>query len=134
MNQGDRGRGQPRAGQPPRAKAGARPPEKVKRPSHRVKFDPDDMLDMRLRIGLEEHEIRLSKRDYGLFVQEWKLSGLDVIFRCVFANHERNIVLRGCEGGYESVSACDTDRNIPVYNVISILEMRRKALVEQGLE
>lgn len=92
------------------------------------------MLDLHLRIGIEDHKIRVSKRDYGRFVQEWKIGGLDVVFRCVLPTHERNIVLRGCEGGYESVFPCDPEKHIPVYNIMSVLEMRRKMLADQGIE
>ncbi len=135
MNPVDRNKQRPRQQGSPKA---GRPPERgqvaERKKVHRPKYDPAEMLDLRLRLGLEDFEVRLPKEHYGVLVSEWELAGLDVILRAAHSSFETNIVLRGGQGGYISIKPCDPDKNLPVYNVISVMAMRRKALEEQGIE
>ncbi len=97
-------------------------------------LDPDDFIDYHIRFGLDDHWCRLPLDHFGKLVAEWILAGNDVVLRCSHKNYEANIILRGGTSAYTSSHLCDPQKNLPVYNCITVAEMRKKKLEEQGIE
>lgn len=92
------------------------------------------MFDVHLRLGLEDHRFRIPKTQWGFIIENWLVAGEDVVLRASHKNHETNLILRGSASGLVSVTSCDPDRNLPVYNAFSVVDMRKAMLKDQGIE
>lgn len=90
--------------------------------------DLSEMVDLHLRFGLEDMQIRLDQKGWSTIINSWIIAGEDIVMRCVYKNRETNIVLRGTYHAIFTVSAADPDKNLSVYNVTSISDIRRKEI------
>ena len=71
------------------------------------------MVDIHIRVGLEDELVRLSPQDWFKVLNCWMLAGEDIIIRIPRQKHEMNIVLRGTQSGAVTLRGFDPQHPLP---------------------
>lgn len=89
--------------------------------------------DVSIRMGIDDHTVRMRVQEYKRLLDCWVLAGEDVVIRIAYQNREVNLVLRGHAGGYLSVEAANPERKIPTAGVVlRVADLRADWLSRQG--
>lgn len=91
------------------------------------------MLDIHLRFGLEDIWFRLPAADFQILMTFWIIGAEDIVLRCVYEHHERDIILRGTSDAIMSSTAPNPAKRLPVYNAYRIDDMRKEYLEKVGM-
>lgn len=91
------------------------------------------MLDLHIRLGLEDHLVRITVKDWQTVLMSWMLGREDVIFRGAFKDQEKNIVLRGDASGSLRVRHPKEGSNVAMFTVVRASDMRKEILANTGI-
>ncbi len=123
-----------------RRRRGAAAPQQrpqKQRPSkkeHREKKPPKmKMVDVHIRMGLEDHLVRIPLAGWRMLISDWMLGKEDVILRGAFRDQEKNIVLRGQMGGSLRVRPPKKGTNVAMFRVFKAKDLRGEILEKAGV-
>ena len=119
-----------RRSQPP--PQGGRPQQQPRRTKQPLK-PPKKMVDVHIRLGLEDHLVRIPLAGWQMLLMNWMLGGETVILRGAFKEQEKNIVLRGSASGSLRVRSPKNGVNVAMFRVIRAVDMRREILSKAGV-
>ena len=90
-------------------------------------------MDAHIRLGLEDHLVRITVEGWKTILMSWMLGQEDVILRGAFKNQEKNIVLRGNASGSLRIREIKEGVNVAMFTVIRASDMRMEILKNAGV-
>lgn len=101
-------------------------------PGRKKKKALPKMVDLHIRLGLEDHLVRIAIAGWETILMSWMLGREDVILRGAFRGQEKNIILRGEESGSLRIRAPKEGVNVAMFTVIRAVDMRMEVLRKSG--
>lgn len=92
------------------------------------------LIDLHLRVGLEDMLVRVSPSDWTTLLHFWILGGEDVILRSASDKQETNIVLRGTDSGMAIIREKNSSAQAPRFKVVRASVMRLEILARAGVK